>query len=89
MEQVIKMNTMVATNVSDNDIHKISRLLIDHFSTSNSWYIRKIYVIETGMVDHLLIYCIMKINALQIKAQFLNVVKFQSVHVQLKHRYHL
>jgi len=58
---------MVAIKANDNGTKRISKSLIDHFSTSNARYILKTDVLETGMVDHYLIYGIRKINAWRIK----------------------
>ena len=63
MEQLVKTYTRVATITSDDGTKRISKSLIDHFSTSNARYILKTGVLETGMVDHYLIYGIRKINA--------------------------
>ena len=67
MEQLIKTYTRVAIKTSDNGTKRISKSLIDHFSTSNARYIRKTDVLDTGMVDHCLIYGIRKINDWKIK----------------------
>ena len=67
LEQLIKTYTRVAIKTSDNGTKRISKSLIDHFSTSNARYILKADVLETGMVDHYLIYGIRKINAWRIK----------------------
>ena len=63
MEQLVKTYTRVATITSDDGTKRTSKSLIDHFSTSNTRYILKTGVLETGMVDHYLIYDIRKINA--------------------------
>ena len=55
MEQLVKTYTRVATITSDDGTKRISKSLIDHFSTSNTRYILKTGVLETGMVDHYLI----------------------------------
>ena len=63
LEQWIK----TCTRVGDNGTKRISKSLIDHFSTSNARYILKTDALETGVVDHYLIYGIRKINAWRIK----------------------
>ena len=65
LEQLIR----VAIKTSNNGTKRISKSLIDHFSTSIARYILKTDVLETGMVDHYLIYGIRKINAWRIKIQ--------------------
>ena len=67
MGQFRKTYTRAAINTSDNGTKRISRSLIDHFSSSKARYILKIDVLETGMVDHYLIYGIRKIYAWRIK----------------------
>ena len=67
MEQLIKTYTRAATNTCDNAIKRISRPLIDHFSTSNAIYFLKTDVLAAGMVDRYLIYGIRNINAWRIK----------------------
>ena len=46
MEQLVKTYTRVATITSDDGTKRISKSLIDHFSTSNARYILK-----TGVLD--------------------------------------
>jgi len=55
LEQLIKTYTRVAIKTSDNGTKRISKSLIDHFSTSNARYILKTDVLETGMVNHYMI----------------------------------
>ena len=43
-----------------------SKTLIDHFSTNKPKYILKVDTIETGMVDHYMMYGIRKINAVRL-----------------------
>ena len=63
MEQFIKNYTRIAITTTQQGEKRTSKPLIDHFSTSNSKYILKSDVLETGMVDHYLVYGIRKINA--------------------------
>ena len=73
MEQLIKIYTRIATNTSNNGITRISISRIDNLSTSNARYIFKIDVVETGMVDHYLIYGIRKINPWRIKTPVISL----------------
>ena len=77
LEQLIKTNTRVAIKTSDNGTKRISKSPIDHFSTSNARYVFKTDVLETGMVDHYLIYGIRKIHAWRIKKPV--IVEFRNM----------
>ena len=81
LEQLIKTYTRVAIKTSDNGTKRISKSLIDHFSTSKARYILKTDVLETGMVDHYLIYGIRKINAWRIKKPTIppKIVEFRNM----------
>ena len=67
IEQLIKKYTRVAVTTTERGEQRVSKSLIDHFSTSNSKCILDADVLETGMVDHYLVYGIKKINAWRIK----------------------
>ncbi len=63
IEQLIKQYTRVAVTTNKQGEQRISKSLIDHFSTSSPKYILETNVLETGMVDHYLVYGVRKINA--------------------------
>ena len=67
IEQLIKKYTRVAVTTTELGEQRVSKSLIDHFSTSNSKCILDADVLGTGMVDHYLVYGIRKINAWRIK----------------------
>ena len=50
------------THTDDGD-PTVSKTLIDHFSTNKPNYILNVDIIETGMVDHYMIYGMRKVNA--------------------------
>ena len=62
MKQLVEDYTRVAGTTALNGKKKISKSLIDHFSTTNTKYILKTDILETGMVDHYLVYGIRKVN---------------------------
>ena len=63
--KLIKSNTRVAVTHTDDGDPTVSKTLIDHFSTNKPNYILNVDIIETGMVDHYMIYGIRKVNALR------------------------
>ena len=63
--QYQKQNNAVST--TEQGEQRVSKSLIDHFSTSNSKFILDADLLETGMVNHYLVYGIRKINAWRIK----------------------
>ena len=63
LEQLIKRYTRVAITTTELGEQKVSKTLIDHFSSINPNYIVEADVMEIGMIDHYLIYGIRKINA--------------------------
>ena len=63
LEHWIKRYTRVAITTTERGEQKVSKTLIDHFSSTNPKYIIEADVMEIGMVDHYLIYGIRKINA--------------------------
>ena len=63
LEQLIKSYTRVAVTHTDDGDPTVSKTLIDHFSTNKPNYILNVDIIETGMVDHYMIYGIRKVNA--------------------------
>ena len=63
VEQLIKSYTRVAIPTTEQGDKRISKSLIDHFSTSNPKFILKADVLETGVVDHDLVYGVRKVNA--------------------------
>ena len=63
IEQQIKAYTRVAINKGANEQSCISHSLIDHFSTNKRKYILESGMIETLMVDHYMVYAIRKVNA--------------------------
>ena len=69
LEQLIKSYTRVAVTTTEQGDKRISKSLIDHFSTSNPKFILKADVLETGMVDHYLVYGIRKVNAWRLKKE--------------------
>ena len=69
MEQLTEAYTGVAVTEALNGEKRISKSLIDHFSTSNLKYILKIVILETGMVDNYLVYDIRKANAWRYKRE--------------------
>ena len=52
MKQLIDAYTIVAVTTALNGEKRISKSLIDDFSTSNPKYILETDIIQTGMVDH-------------------------------------
>ena len=87
MQFYVIPRTIIKT--SNNGTKRIRKSLIDHFSTSNARYILKTDVLETGMVDHYLIYGIRKINAWRIKKPVIASVPVSRVqwsHIR-RHRY--
>ena len=69
MEQLIKSYTRVAVTTTEQGDKRVSKSLIDHFSTSNSKFILKADVLETGMVDHYMVYGVRKVNAWRLKKE--------------------
>ena len=63
LTQLIKSYTRVAVTTTEQGDKRISKSLIDHFSTSNPNFILTTDVLETGMVDHFLVYGVRKVNA--------------------------
>ena len=63
IEQLIKSYTRVAVAHTDDGDPTVSKTLIDHFSANKPNYILNVDIIETGMVDHYMIYGIRKLNA--------------------------
>ena len=63
LEQLIKSYARVAVTHTDDGDPTVSKTLIDHFSTNKPNYILNVDIIETGMVDHYMIYGIRKVNA--------------------------
>ena len=63
LEQLIKKYTRIAVTRTELCEQKLSKSLIDHFSTLSSKYILQTDVLETGMVDRYLGYGVRKINA--------------------------
>ena len=63
LEQLVKSYTRVAVTNSENGDPTVSKTLINHFSTNKANYILKVDIIETGMVDHYMVYDIRKVNA--------------------------
>ena len=69
LEQLVNSYTRVAvTHSNDNDLN-VTKSLIDHFSTNKPNYILKTDILETGMVDHFMIYGIRKVNASRITSR--------------------
>ena len=56
LEQLVKSYTRVSTTTNKNNEQRISKTLIDHFSTTRKQYISEVDVLELGMVDHYLVY---------------------------------
>ena len=69
LEQLIKSYTRVAVTTTEQGDKRVSKSLIDHFSTSNSKFILKADVLETGMVDHYMVYGVRKVNAWRLKKE--------------------
>ena len=69
MEQLVEAYTRVAGTTALNGEKKVSKSVIDHFSTMNPEYILKTDILETGMVDHYLVYGIRKLNAWRYKIE--------------------
>ena len=69
LEQLIKSYTRVAVATTEQGDKRIRKSLIDHFSTSNPKFILKADVLETGMVDHYLVYEVRKVNAWRLKKE--------------------
>ena len=63
LEQLIKSYKRVAVTHTDDGDPTVSKTLIDYFSTNKPNYILNVDIIETGMVDHYMIYSIRKVNA--------------------------
>ena len=63
MEQLIKNYARVAFTTTEQSGQRLSKFLIDNFSTSSSKYVLETDILETGMVDHYLVYGVRKINA--------------------------
>ena len=63
LEKLIKRYTRVAITTTESGEQKVSKILIDHFSSTNPKYIIEVDIMEIGMVDHYLIYGLQKINA--------------------------
>ena len=59
---MITTYTRVVTNSNDKSTKATSKSLLDHSSTSKARYSLKADVLETGVVEHYLIYGIRKIN---------------------------
>ena len=68
LEQLIRSYTRVAKTLSGKDSATISKTVIDHISTKKPKYILKVDTIETGMVDHYMIYGIRKINTVKLNS---------------------
>ena len=69
LTQLIKSYTRVAVTRTDQGDKRISKSLIDHFSTSNPKFILTTDVLETGMVDHFLVCGVRKVNAWRLKKE--------------------
>ncbi len=69
LEQLIKRYTRVAATTTEQGDKRISKSLIDHFSTTNPKFILKADILETGMVDHYLVYGVRKVNAWRLKKE--------------------
>ena len=69
LKQLIDTYTRVAVTTAQNGEKRLSKSLIDHFSTSNPKYILKTGILETGMVDHYLVYGIRKVNSWRYKRE--------------------
>ena len=86
MEQLIELYTRGAVTTALNGEKRISKSLIDHFSTSNPKSILKTDMLETGMVDHYMVDGIRKANAWRYKREkkgpktieFRNMKKYDS-----------
>ena len=63
VEQLIEAYTKVAVTTALNGEKRISKSLIEHFSSSTLKYILKTDILETEMVDHYLVYDIRKVTA--------------------------
>ena len=62
LEQLVKSYTRVSTTTNELNEQRISKTLIDHFSTIRQKYIYEVDVLELGMVDHYLVYEIRKVG---------------------------
>ena len=63
LEPLIKRYTRIAITTTEPGEQKVSKILMDHFSSTNANYIIEADIMEIGMVDHYLIYGLRKINA--------------------------
>ena len=79
LEQMIKSFTRVAITSTESGEKKVSKTLIDHFSSTNPKHILVADVIRTGMVDRYLIYGIRKINAWRRKGNKRKVVESRNI----------
>lgn len=79
LEQLIKGFTRVAMTTTESGEQKVSKTLIDHFSSTNPKYIIEADVIRTGMVDHYLVYGIRKINAWRRKGNKQKIVESRNM----------
>ena len=61
--QLIRSYTRVAVTHNEDGDPTVSKALIDHFSTNKPNYSLNVDIIETGMVDHCMIYSIRKVDA--------------------------
>ena len=69
LEQLIRSYTRIDVTTTEQGDKKISKSLIDHFSSSNPKFILKADVLETGMVGHYLVYGVRKVNAWRLKKE--------------------
>ena len=69
LTQLIKSYARVAVTTTDQGDKRISKSLIDHFFTSNPKFILTTDVLETGMVDHFLVYGVRKVNAWRLRKE--------------------
>ena len=71
--------TRVAKITTETSEQKISKTLIDHFSSTNPKHILVADVIKTGMVNHYLVYGIRKINTWRRKGNKRKIIESRNM----------
>ena len=78
-EQLIKTPTRVVVTTNEQNEHRNTKTLIDHFSTTKPGNILKADILPTGMVDHYMIFGIRKLNARKFRKKKPKIVETRNL----------
>ena len=77
--QLMSKYTRVAVTTNEQNEQKITKTLIDHFSTMSPRYILRADVLRIGMVNHYMVYGVRKINAWRLKKKKPKIIETRSL----------